>query len=92
MFTLKQITACRAYVRKSKGTRTFESKTAFRFSSLKRRILAETQIMPNESAEDFAALAAAFHQRHPPVDPAERLLIETLVRNERRLHARRTIS
>jgi hypothetical protein len=38
--------------------------------------------MPHESAEDFAELAAAFHRRYPPVDPAERLLIETLVRNE----------
>jgi hypothetical protein len=91
MRTAKQIAASRANGQKSRGPRSAAGKAASRFNALKHGIFAVSQLMFDETAEDFAALAAEYHERHTPSNPEEHLLVETLIANEWRLRRMRRI-
>ncbi|MGA3242090.1 MAG: hypothetical protein ABSG03_38030 [Bryobacteraceae bacterium] len=64
---------------------------ASRYHAAKHGIVATTQIMFDETAEDLAALAAEYHEHHSPADPDQRLLVDTLVHNEWRLRRMRRV-
>ena len=57
--------------------------------SLKSGLDAESQIVPGESPEEFAALQAAYFDRFKPTTPEQRFQLDNLIRNEwliRRYH------
>jgi hypothetical protein len=91
MSTPKQAAASRANSQKSTGPRTTAGKTASRFNALKHGIFANYQIMFDETAEELAELAAEYHEHHNPVDPDQRLLVDTLIANEWRLRRMRRV-
>jgi hypothetical protein len=64
---------------------------ASRYNPAKHGIVAATQIMFDESAQDLADLAAEYHEHHSPADSGQRFLVDTLVSNEWRLRRLRRV-
>jgi hypothetical protein len=62
-----------------------------RYNAAKHGIVAKTQIMFDESAEDLAELAAEYHQHHSPADPDQRFLVDTLINSEWRIRRTRRV-
>jgi hypothetical protein len=93
MPTAKQTAFDRTSSQKSTAPPITAAHAASRYNAAKHGIVATTQIMFDESAEDLADLAAEYHEHHNPADPKERFLVDTLVNNEWRIRRlRRTES
>jgi hypothetical protein len=82
MPTLKQIEANRLNAQHSTGPRSEEGKRASSQNALKSGLDAETQFVIGESREDFAQLQSEWYDYHAPVNPEERLQVDTIVRSE----------
>ncbi len=82
MSTLKQIEANRLNAQHSTGPRTEEGKRASSQNALKSGLDAESQFVIGESREDFAQLHSEWYDYHAPVNPEERLQVETIIRSE----------
>jgi hypothetical protein len=81
MATIKQIDANRRNAQHSTGPRTEEGKQAASLNALKTGIYAESEVIPGERPEAFAALAAEYHAHHRPATPEARDLVDSLIRN-----------
>src|SRR5882724_11103098 len=79
MASPKQLTANRANAKKSTGPRTPKGKAASRFNALKFGITAQSLLLPNESVDDFEALAVEYDARFRPQSPEQRFLVKSLV-------------
>src|SRR5205823_2702307 len=79
MASLKQLTANRANAKKSTGPRTTQGKAASRLNALKFGITSQSLLLPNESVDDFDALAAEYADRFHPQSPEQRFLVKSLV-------------
>jgi len=82
MASRAQIAANRRNAQKSTGPRTGEGKCASRFNALKTGIDAKAEVLPNESAEDLAALIREYYERFHPSAPEERCLVDALVTSD----------
>ena len=82
MSSLKQIEANRRNALKSTGPRTEAGKAASRLNALKTGIDAQSHILPGESPEDFQLLTSEYYQRHHPVTPEQRALVDVLISSE----------
>jgi hypothetical protein len=78
MPTPKQIAASRAKAQKNTGTLTSAD-------NAKHGADLEAQILPGETAEDLAQLAAEFREKFSPADATERFLVDTMIHNQWRL-------
>ena len=87
----KPTAADRTNSQKSTAPPTTQDQSASRYNAAKHGIVAKTQIMFDESAEDLAELAAEYHEHHKPADPEQRFLVDTLVSNEWRLRRLRRV-
>jgi len=81
----KQTAANHTNSQKSTAPPTTGTQAASRYNSAKHGIVATTQIMFDESADDLTELAAEYHEHHNPADPGQRFLVDTLVNNEWRI-------
>jgi hypothetical protein len=91
MSTRKQRAASRTNGQKSQGPTTIAGKAKSRYNALKHGIDAKQQIMCSESAEDFAELAAEYHELYSPANVDESFLVDTLVNSEWRLRRLRCV-
>ena len=91
MPTAKQIAANRLNAKKATGPRTAAGKAACRYNSLKHGLYAMGQFIFDETPEALAELTAEYQERHTPSNPAEHLLVETLVHSEWRLRRMRRV-
>ena len=82
MPTLKQIEANRLNAQHSTGPRSEEGKRVSSQNAFKSGLDAETQFVIGESREDFAQLQTEWYHHHSPVNPEERLQVDTIVRSE----------
>ncbi len=82
MASRKQIAANRRNALRSTGPRTPEGKSVSRFNALKTGIEARAQVLPDESADDLAALTREYYDRFRPATPEARALVDTLVSSE----------
>ena len=82
MATQKQIEANRLNALKSTGPRTEEGKRASSQNALKSGLDAESQFVPGESPEQFAALQASYFEQFAPANAEQRFLVDQLIRNE----------
>ena len=87
----KPTAADRTNSQKSTAPPTTQDQSASRYNAAKHGIVAKTQIMFDESAEDLAELAAEYHQHHSPADPDQRFLVDTLVNSEWRIRRTRRV-
>jgi hypothetical protein len=89
MASSAQIQANRLNAQKSTGPRTPEGKRASSQNALKSGLDAESQFVPGESPQEFAALQAEYFERFAPTSPEQRFQVDNLIRNEwllRRYH------
>ena len=89
MASQAQIEANRLNAQKSTGPRTAEGKRASSRNALKSGLDAESQFVPGESPQEFAALQAEYFERYAPTCPDQRFQVDNLIRNEwllRRYH------
>ena len=82
MATLKQIEANRLNSQKSTGPRSEEGRRASSQNALKSGLDAESQFVLGESREEFAQLQTEWYDHHAPVNPEERLQVDTIIRSE----------
>jgi hypothetical protein len=89
MTTPKQLAANRRNAQLSTGPRTDAGKSVSSQNALKSGLDAESQLVPGESAADFALLRTEYYQRFRPATPELRFQVDNLIRNEwllRRFH------
>jgi hypothetical protein len=91
MPTAKKSAANRMNVQKSTGPGVNQGQAASRYNVAKHGIVATTQIMFDETAEDLAELAAEYHEHYNPANPNARFLVDTLIANEWRLRRMRRV-
>lgn len=82
MASLKQLEANRRNAAKSTGPRTEAGKAASRMNALKTGIDAQLHVLPGESSEAFAALITEYYDRHRPITPEQRALVDVLISSE----------
>ncbi len=82
MPTLKQIEANRLNAQHSTGPRSETGKRASSQNALKSGLDAASQFVLGESREDFAQLQTEWYLHHAPINPEERLQVDTIIRSE----------
>ena len=82
MATPAQIAANRLNALKSTGPRTAEGRAASSLNALKSGLDAESQFLPGESPEQFAALRTSYYELYRPTTPGQRFYVDQMVRNE----------
>ena len=81
MLAPQQIAANRRNSLKSTGPRTPEGKFASSRNALKSGINSATLILPGESPDEYAAIAAAWRSQHPDATPLESVHLDSLIAN-----------
>ena len=81
MLAPQQIAANRRNSLKSTGPRTTEGKFASSHNALKSGINSATLILPDESPDEYATIAAAWHRQYPDATPLESAYLDALIAN-----------
>jgi hypothetical protein len=81
MATWKQIEANRLNAQKSTGPRTENGKARSSQNALKSGIYTKTILIPGENGDEFEALLIEYHDHYLPQSPAERDLVDQLIRD-----------
>src|SRR5215471_8195945 len=80
MSTPAQIAAAVANAQHSTGPRTVEGKAASSRNATKFGIFSQTDILPGEDPEEYAALIRELEDKYQPADSLERQLVRDMVR------------
>src|SRR5579871_3843434 len=80
MLTEKQLECTRSEPKKPGGPRTTEGKRISSQNSFKTGLYAQSLIIQGEKREDFETLQNEYYTHYQPQSPAERDLLDTMVR------------
>jgi len=91
MSTRQQRAAIRRKAERSANPSAAQAQPPSGFDALKHGIVANNQIMFDESEPDLAQLDAEIRDQYKPANPTERFLVDSLVHNEWRLRRMRVV-